>query len=131
LTRGSGTPPEDGRWGTVYAHVPQSDLLVEVKSVEVTAPLQLVLEQNYPNPFNPITNISYSLPKESNVKLTIYNPLGEAVETLVEHVQSANSYEVVWNAVNVPSGIYFFSIEVSPTDLSKGFKQSRKMILLK
>ena len=131
LTRGSGTPPEDGRWGTVYAHVPQSDLLVEVRSMEVTAPLGFVLEQNYPNPFNPITNISYTLPEESNVKLTIYNPLGEAVETLVEKVQSANRYEVVWNAFNASSGIYFYSIEVSPTDLSSGFKQSRKMILLK
>jgi len=89
------------------------------------------LAQNYPNPFNPITNISYSLPKESNVKLTIYNPLGEVVETLINEVQSASSYEVVWNAFNEPSGIYFYSIEVSPTDLTNGFKESRKMILLK
>ena len=131
ITKGSGTPPEDGRWGTVYAHVPLSDFVVEIRSDEVTAPLGFVLEQNYPNPFNPITNIIYSLPDESNVKLTIYNPLGEVVETLVDEVQSASSYEVVWNAINVTSGIYFYSIEVSPTGLSNGFKQSRKMILLK
>ncbi len=131
ITKGSGTPPDDGRWGTVYAHVPLSDLVVEVRSDEVTAPLGFVLEQNYPNPFNPITNIIYTLPDESNVKLTIYNPLGEVVETLVDEVQSASRYEVVWNAINVPSGIYFYSIEVSPTDLSNGFKQSKKMILLK
>ncbi|MGB5895929.1 MAG: T9SS type A sorting domain-containing protein, partial [Ignavibacteriaceae bacterium] len=131
LTRGSGTAPEDGRWGTVYAHVPQSDLIVELRSEEVTTPLEFVLAQNYPNPFNPITKISYSLPEESNVKLTIYNPLGEVVEKLVDEVQSASRHEVVWNAVNVPSGIYFYSIEVSPTDLSSGFKESRKMILLK
>jgi len=93
--------------------------------------LSFELAQNYPNPFNPITNISYTLTEESNVKLTIYNPLGEVVETLVEKVQAANKYEVVWNATNEPSGIYFYSIEVSPTDLSNGFKQSRKMILLK
>jgi photosystem II stability/assembly factor-like uncharacterized protein len=108
------------------------DYVVSVESeIEPTLNNSFKLAQNYPNPFNPITNITYSLPKESNVKLTIYNPLGEVVETLVEKVQSANSYEVVWNAVNVPSGIYFYSIEVSPTDLSGGFKQSRKMILLK
>jgi photosystem II stability/assembly factor-like uncharacterized protein len=89
------------------------------------------LSQNYPNPFNPITNISYSLPKESNVKLSIYSPLGELVEKLVDEVQSASRHEVVWNAVNVPSGIYFYSIEITPTDASSEFKQSRKMILLK
>jgi photosystem II stability/assembly factor-like uncharacterized protein len=93
--------------------------------------LSFELAQNYPNPFNPITNISYNLPTESNVKLTIYNPIGEVVETLVNDVQSANRYEVVWNAANVPSGIYFYTVEVSPTNLSNGFKQSRKMILLK
>ena len=131
LTRGSGTPPEDGKWGTVFAHVPKSDILVEVRSADVTAPIELVLEQNYPNPFNPVTNISYNLPTESKVRLTVYNPLGEVVETLVEKVQSAGRYEVVWNAVNVPSGIYFYSIEVSSTDLSSEVKQSRKMILLK
>ena len=122
---------EDGRWGTVYAHVPLSDLVVEVRSDEVTAPLGFVLEQNYPNPFNPITNISYILPEESNVKLTIYNPLGEAVETLVEEVQSANRYEVVWNAFNVPSGIYFYSIEVSQIGQRNVIRQSKKMIILK
>ena len=131
ITRGTLIGGEDGRWGTVYAHVPPSDFVVEVRSDEVTAPLGFVLEQNYPNPFNPITNIIYSLPDESNVKLTIYNPLGEVVETLVDEVQSANRYEVVWNAFNASSGIYFYSIEVSPTNLSNGFKQSKKMILLK
>ncbi len=118
--------------GELFMHMfPVSDFVVEVRSDEVTAPLGFVLEQNYPNPFNPITNISYTLPEESNVKLTIYNPLGEVVETLVDEVQSASRYEVVWNAINVTSGIYFYSIEVSPTGLSNGFKQSRKMILLK
>ncbi|MCH8033617.1 MAG: T9SS type A sorting domain-containing protein [Bacteroidetes bacterium] len=108
------------------------DFVVSVEiEIEPTLNNSFELAQNYPNPFNPITNISYSLTKESNVKLTIYNPLGEVVETLVEQVQSANRYEVVWNAANVPSGIYFYSIEVSPTDLSNGFKQSKKMILLK
>ena len=108
------------------------DFVVSVEDeVDPTLNNSFELAQNYPNPFNPITNISYSLPDDSNVKLTIYDPLGEVVETLVDEVQSANRYEVIWNASNVPSGIYFYSIEVSPTDLSNGFKQSRKMILLK
>ena len=112
----------------------ETDLDVIV-SVEDDVPTQKILSfelaQNYPNPFNPITNISYTLPDESNVKLTIYNTLGEAVETLVEEVQSANRYDVVWNAVNVPSGIYFYSIEVSQIGQGNVFRESKKMILLK
>ena len=89
------------------------------------------LAQNYPNPFNPITNISYTLPAESNVRLTVYNTLGKVVEKLISEVQQASRYEVVWNAGDIPSGIYFYSIEILPTDGSEVFKQSKKMILLK
>jgi hypothetical protein len=53
------------------------------------------------------------------------------VEKLISGVQQANRYEVVWNAGDIPSGIYFYSIEISPTDGSEVFKQSKKMILLK
>jgi photosystem II stability/assembly factor-like uncharacterized protein len=102
--------------------------IVEVQSF---LNLSFKLAQNYPNPFNPITNISYTLPKDSRVTLTIYNTLGEAVETLVSETQTASRYEVVWNATGQTSGIYFYTIEVSPTDGSKAFKKSNKMILMK
>jgi len=103
----------------------------EIIDVEALADLSFKLDQNYPNPFNPITKISYVLPEESNVTLTIYNTLGESVEVLVNEVQTANNYEAVWNAGAHPSGVYFYSIEVSPVDGSSIFKESRKMILMK
>jgi len=106
------------------------DNIVPVELVSFTADLSFKLEQNYPNPFNPITKISYVLPEESNVTLTIYNTLGEVVELLVNEVQTANGYEAVWNASANPSGVYFYTIEVSPVDGGNIFRQSRKMILL-
>lgn len=103
----------------------------EIIDVETLADLSFKLDQNYPNPFNPITRISYILPEESNVTLTIYNALGEIVEVLVNEMQSAKSYEAVWNAGTHPSGVYFYSIEVSPVDGGNIFNESRKMILMK
>jgi len=88
------------------------------------------LEANYPNPFNPTTTISYQLPKSSDVRLTIYNTLGQRVRTLVDANRSAGAYDVVWNGQNdagaqVGSGLYFYTIETA------GFTQTRKMMLLK
>jgi len=107
------------------------DNIVPVELTSFTADLSFKLDQNYPNPFNPITKISYILPEESSVTLTVYNTLGEIVEVLVSEVQSAKSYEAVWNASVHPSGVYFYSIEVSPVDDGNIFKESRKMILVK
>jgi hypothetical protein len=90
-----------------------------------------ILEQNYPNPFNPNTTIRYSVPRQSYVTVKIYNSLGENIAELVNLTQCADTYEVAWNAGNVASGIYFYSIEAIPTDGSKSFRSVRKMILLK
>ena len=103
----------------------------EIIDVEALDDLSFKLDQNYPNPFNPITKISYILPEESNVTLTVYNTLGEIVEVLVNEVQSANNYEAVWNAGTNPSGVYFYNIEISPIDGGSIFEESRKMILLR
>ncbi|RKY97628.1 MAG: hypothetical protein DRQ13_04450 [Ignavibacteriae bacterium] len=89
------------------------------------------LEQNYPNPFNPSTTIRYAVPLQSYVTVKIYNSLGENIAELVNLSQSAGSYQVVWNASYVASGIYFYSMEAVPTDGSNPFKSVRKMILLK
>ncbi len=89
------------------------------------------LEQNYPNPFNPSTTIRYSVPFQSYVTVKIYNSIGENIAELVNLTQSAGSYQVDWNASNVASGIYFYSMEAVPTDGSSPFKSVRKMILLK
>ena len=96
------------------------------KEVEVTiAPQTFSLEQNYPNPFNPTTTISYSLPKASNVKLIVYNTLGQEIKTLVSEYKAAGNYTINFNASALPSGIYFYKLEAD------SFTQIKKMILLK
>jgi hypothetical protein len=83
------------------------------------------LEQNHPNPFNPTTNIRYSIPKAENVKLAIYNLIGEEIGNLVNEYQQAGTYNLTFNANNLPSGIYFYSI------IAGNFVETKKMILLK
>lgn len=83
------------------------------------------LNQNYPNPFNPATDISYAIPKESNVSLKVYNILGMEVATLVNRREAAGSYKVNFNASNLPSGIYLAKLN------SSGYSKTIKMILMK
>lgn len=97
--------------------------------VEDTAPNKMpgnfALAQNYPNPFNPATVIRYALPSAGNVKLTVYNSLGQRVETLVDGYLESGSHEVNFNAAGFTSGVYFYTLEFGDNRLS------RKMILLK
>ncbi len=88
------------------------------------------LFQNYPNPFNPSTVIDYTLLKSSNVKLTVYNALGQQVADLVNQKQAAGTYSVNWNALDnqtnpLSAGIYFYKLE------TESFSQVNKMVLLK
>jgi len=103
----------------------------DIVEVEVLGNLSYELAQNYPNPFNPITNISYSLPTESQIKLSINNTLGELVETIVNEKQSAGKYDAVWNAGNHPSGVYIYTLDAVSVNGNEQKKLSKKMILLK
>ena len=96
----------------------------DVVEVEIM-PAQFELSQNYPNPFNPSTTIRFSLPKETQLKINIYNMLGELVETLAEGTYEAGYHKVTFNASSLPSGAYIYRIE------SSDFVQVRKMVLLK
>ena len=89
------------------------------------------VSQNYPNPFNPSTAIKYSLPVESLVRINIYNALGEIIEELVSKVQSLGNYEVIWNAHNYSSGIYYYSFEVTSADGSQSHREMKKIVFLK
>jgi len=93
--------------------------------VDVTAPLTFNLEQNYPNPFNPSTKINYSVPEAGNVKLAVYNIVGEEVVVLVNGYTQAGSFDVTFNASNLPSGVYLYKLQ------SANSVQTKKMILLK
>ena len=107
------------------------NIISDVKNKHVSAlPSSYTLEQNYPNPFNPETIIEYTLPKQSAVKLIIYNSLGEEIKTLIDNIQSAGIHFIKWNGTNkygqkVSSGIYFYRIT------SGKFSDIKKMIMIK
>jgi hypothetical protein len=88
-------------------------------------PKEFSLKQNYPNPFNPATNISFSLPSRENVVLKIYNSLGQEISTLINTDLSAGNYTFNFNAANLSSGIYFYSLTAG------NFLSSKKMMLIK
>jgi hypothetical protein len=83
------------------------------------------LFQNYPNPFNPKTNIKFDILKATDVKLTVFNVLGEEVATLINAHMVPGSYSVAWDAANYPSGVYFYRINAGT------FSDIKKMVLMK
>jgi hypothetical protein len=89
------------------------------------------LLQNYPNPFNPSTTISYEIPKNSFVTLRIYDVLGRVVAKLVDNLQPANKYSIVWSPAGLSSGIYFYQLEAKSLDGPEKFNSVMKLILLK
>ncbi|MDP4117466.1 MAG: T9SS type A sorting domain-containing protein, partial [Bacteroidota bacterium] len=89
------------------------------------------LTQNYPNPFNPETIIRYALPSGSNVKLTVYNSLGQKVKELVNGYQESNTYEVKFSSRELASGMYIYKLDAVSKDGKKNFSSSRKMLLVK
>jgi len=93
-------------------------------------PRRFSLHQNYPNPFNPVTTLSYDLPEDAMVSITIYDMMGRVVNNLVSSQQSAGYKSIQWNATNnadqpVSAGVYLYAIQ------AEEFKQTRKMVLLK
>ncbi len=88
------------------------------------------LHRNYPNPFNPTTTISFSLPKEEDIELTIYNIKGQKVKTLYSGIAEEGKHTMIWEGKNtndksVSSGIYFYKLRTKDKELTK------KMLLLK
>jgi hypothetical protein len=89
------------------------------------------LHQNYPNPFNPSTMIKYGIPEASNVKIEVFNMLGQSVAVLVDGLKQAGSFETTWNANDLPSGIYLINIKASAINSNKNFTQVKKALLVK
>ena len=102
-----------------------SSKISSVNSLEMVNLKCFMLHHNYPNPFNPSTVISYSLPMASKVKLTVFNSLGQLVKVLENVFKNEGSYSVNFNAVDLPSGIYFYKLDAGQ------FSQVKKMMLLK
>lgn len=106
--------------------------ITDIKNVTENIPTQFELSQNYPNPFNPETSIKFSIPKESNVSLKIYDVLGNEVATLVNEVKQAGVYNVNFNAKNLTSGLYIYKLQaVNPDKSGQVFIQTKKMMLIK
>ncbi len=90
-----------------------------------STPKRYELSANYPNPFNPTTRIRYTLPRETKVRLEVFNILGQKVTTLVDQFQEPGYYNILWDASSLSGGIYFSRLQ------AEEFNQTRKMILLK
>lgn len=93
--------------------------------VEINLPLDYSLDQNYPNPFNPTTIIRYAIPADDFVSIKLYDVLGNEVTTLVNEQKQAGRYEMLFNASNIASGVYYYQIN------SGSFTQTRKLVLMK
>ncbi len=103
---------------------------VETSHKEMTLPTTFTLSQNYPNPFNPSTQISFSLPEQTDVSLDVYNVLGKKVRVLINESFAAGNHTVVWDGRNdagaeVASGIYFYRM------MTEMNHQTKKMLFLK
>ena len=104
--------------------------IIGVSPISSEIPTVYSLSQNYPNPFNPTTKIKFSLPKQENVSIKIYDITGRLVYTLVNQKMQPGSYEATWTSINnngntVASGVYFYRIEAG------SFVESKKMILVR
>ena len=88
-------------------------------------PVEYALQQNYPNPFNPSTKIKYSVAKAGNIKIVIYNLLGQEIKTLLNDYKLTGKHNVVVDGSNLTSGVYFYSIKTGD------FYQTKKMLLMK
>ncbi len=88
-------------------------------------PTTFALEQNYPNPFNPLTSISFDLPSKTFVTLKVFDVLGGEVATLISAELTAGNHSWQWNAIGMPSGIYFYRLQAG------SFSESKKLVLLK
>jgi hypothetical protein len=107
-----------------YIQLIKQDIQTGVKA-EGLVPGVFALEQNYPNPFNPSTTINFTLAKATDVKLTIYNILGQQVRTLVDTRMSAGQQSVVFDASKLATGVYFYRLDAG------SFSSVKKMLLLK
>lgn len=109
----------------VFGVLESKDVVNSVEQIGVGVPEVYTLGQNYPNPFNPTTNINFSIPESGLVTLKVYNILGQQVVELVNDFKSAGTYEVNFDASDLTSGMYVYTIKAG------NFTATKKMMLLK
>ena len=102
-----------------------SNTVLGITTEKPTIPNYFNISQNYPNPFNPTTTISFLIPRTEFVSLKVYDLLGREVATLVNEEKLPGHYEVEFNGMNLPSGVYFYRLQAG------NFSQTKKLLLLK
>lgn len=120
------------RQPTAVVFDPNNEIVIKTASLVMGAeenisstPDKFELKQNYPNPFNPVTNIEYDIPKNSNVKITVFDLSGKEVSVVINEFKQAGRYSSSFNAMNLASGVYFYKIQAGD------FNAVKKMTLIK
>ncbi len=108
---------------------PENLVIAGNNSNVTNIPSEFGLSQNYPNPFNPSTKIDFSIAKESNVTIKVYDLTGKEVKTLVNEHKQAGNYSVEMNSNSLSSGVYFYRIQASGNSVN--YEKTLKMILVK
>lgn len=116
--------------------LPGASGTTSVQHQGIEMPTTYALEQNYPNPFNPTTQVRFSLPVESHVRLIIYNTLGQEVIVLADEQRSPGTFGIEWDGRSssgskVGSGVYLYKLEAKPAAGGNIFINTKKMIFLK
>jgi hypothetical protein len=117
-----------GNWQSSQAEDTVRFNLVPVSAViygQNIVPQDVYLKQNYPNPFNPSTQIEYGLAEAGQIKLTVYNLLGQLMAVLVDARQNAGVHRITWQPVQLAAGVYLYRLETDEGQFT------RKLILLK
>jgi hypothetical protein len=99
--------------------------LVGISNNNNGVPNEFRLYNNYPNPFNPYSTIKFDIAKATDVKMVVFNILGQEVSTLINGHMGAGSYSVIWDGTNYPSGAYFYKITAG------SFTSIKKMVMVK
>ncbi len=112
---------------------PLSEMITDVDDRNNNLPARFVLYQNYPNPFNPSTTINYSIASLGHVSIKVYDLLGREVATLLNEEKLAGNYTCKFNGINMPSGVYFYRMQVYPEQGRRAgnFTSTKKLVLLK
>ncbi len=117
-------------YSTIKLPTPEPDILLGLNEDKPTSPTTFSLSQNYPNPFNPTTTIKYSVPNigtshDLSLQIKVYDILGREVTTLVNKYQPSGNYKIIFDASNLNSGVYFYTLKAG------SYYQTRKMLVLK
>ncbi len=105
--------------------------VLSVGQDDLTIPTKFELYQNYPNPFNPTTVIKFGLPETSNVRIEIYNMLGQRVDEVTNGNKASGYHEVIWNASNLSSGIFLINFTAVGSETGHSYNHVIKALLLK